>query len=71
MPRVLASSLERFKRIVAGFSVAQRTIAVIGAALVVMGIIALGSWQAALLDWSFASTETVQGTSPGAVAPPT
>lgn len=46
MPRVLASSIERLKRIVAGFSVAQRTIAVIGAALVVMGVIALGSWLA-------------------------
>lgn len=46
MPRVLASSLDRLKRIVAGFSIAQRTIAVIGAALVVMGVIALGTWLA-------------------------
>jgi len=46
VPRVLASSLDRLKRIVAGFSVAQRTIAVIGAALVVMGVIALGTWLA-------------------------
>ena len=46
MPRVLTNSFERLKRIVAGFTVAQRTIAVIGAALLVMGVIALGSWLA-------------------------
>ncbi|MFJ4037731.1 flagellar basal-body MS-ring/collar protein FliF [Microbacterium sp. NPDC090007] len=40
----MTSLLERTKRVVGGFSVAQRTIAVIGAALLVMGAIALGSW---------------------------
>ena len=44
MPTIVTSVLDRAKRVVGGFSVAQRTIAVIGAALLVMGAIALGSW---------------------------
>lgn len=46
MPKMLTSSFERTKQIVSGFSLAQRTIALIGVALLVMGAIALGSWLA-------------------------
>ncbi|WEK59961.1 MAG: flagellar basal-body MS-ring/collar protein FliF [Candidatus Microbacterium colombiense] len=41
---MLTSSYERLKLIVSGFTVAQRTIAIIGVALLVMGAIALGTW---------------------------
>jgi flagellar M-ring protein FliF len=44
MPKILTSSYDRAKQIVSGFSVAQRTIALIGVALLVMGAIALGAW---------------------------
>lgn len=44
MPPFLATTIGRAKQIAGGFTVAQRTIAVIGAALLVMGVIALGSW---------------------------
>ncbi|CAH0243037.1 Flagellar M-ring protein [Microbacterium oxydans] len=44
MPKVLTNSFDRVKLIVSGFSVAQRTIAIIGVALLVMGAIALGTW---------------------------
>ncbi len=44
MPKMLSSSFDRLKQVVAGFSVAQRTIALIGIALLVMGAIALGAW---------------------------
>lgn len=46
MPKMLTSSFQRAKQIVSGFSLAQRTIALIGVALLVMGAIALGSWLA-------------------------
>lgn len=44
MPSFVTSTLGRAKQLVGGFTLAQRTIAVIGAALLVMGVIALGSW---------------------------
>ncbi|MDL9977877.1 flagellar basal-body MS-ring/collar protein FliF [Microbacterium candidum] len=44
MPHMLTSFVDRVKRVVSGFSVPQRTIAVIGVALLVMGAIALGAW---------------------------
>ncbi|SDO54088.1 flagellar M-ring protein FliF [Microbacterium sp. ru370.1] len=44
MPPFLATTIGRAKQIAGGFTVAQRTIAVIGAALLVMGVIALGTW---------------------------
>lgn len=44
MPPTLTRYVDRAKQVVSGFTLAQRTIAVIGAALVVMGAIALGAW---------------------------
>lgn len=44
MPTVLTNYYGRAKQVVGGFSVAQRTIALIGIALVVMGAVALGAW---------------------------
>ncbi len=44
MPKVLTSYYDRAKQVVSGFSLAQRTIAIIGVALLVMGAIALGAW---------------------------
>lgn len=44
MPKMLTTSFTRAKQIVSGFTVAQRTIAIIGVALLVMGAIALGAW---------------------------
>ncbi|WP_336640240.1 flagellar basal-body MS-ring/collar protein FliF [Microbacterium sp. USHLN272] len=44
MPKVITNSFERVKLIVSGFSIAQRTIAIIGVALLVMGAVALGAW---------------------------
>jgi len=44
MPKMLTGYYDRAKQVVGGFSLAQRTIAVIGVALLVMGAIALGSW---------------------------
>ena len=44
MPKVLTSYYDRAKQVVSGFTLAQRTIAVIGVALLVMGAVALGAW---------------------------
>ncbi|WP_449408349.1 flagellar basal-body MS-ring/collar protein FliF [Microbacterium maritypicum] len=44
MPTVLTNYYGRAKQVVSGFTVAQRTIAVIGVALLVMGAVALGAW---------------------------
>ena len=44
MPKMLTSYYDRAKLVVSGFSLAQRTIAIIGVALLVMGAIALGAW---------------------------
>ncbi|MGJ0388362.1 flagellar basal-body MS-ring/collar protein FliF [Microbacterium sp. CGR1] len=44
MPKMLTGYYDRAKQVVGGFSLAQRTIAIIGLALLVMGAIALGSW---------------------------
>ncbi|MBO9627507.1 MAG: flagellar M-ring protein FliF [Microbacterium sp.] len=44
MPKMLTGYYDRAKLIVSGFSVAQRTIAVIGAALLVLGVVALATW---------------------------
>ncbi|MDQ4213196.1 flagellar basal-body MS-ring/collar protein FliF [Microbacterium capsulatum] len=46
MPTLLVRSLDRARRVISGFTLAQRTIAVIGLALLVMGAVALGSWLA-------------------------
>ena len=44
MPKMLTTYYDRAKQVVSGFSLAQRTIAIIGVALLVMGAIALGAW---------------------------
>ena len=44
MPKMLTNYYGRAKQIVGGFTLAQRTIAIIGVALLVMGAVALGSW---------------------------
>lgn len=44
MPKMLTSYYDRARNVVGGFTLAQRTIAVIGVALLVMGAIALGAW---------------------------
>lgn len=44
MPAAVKGFLARVTHLVAGFSIAQRTIAVIGAAVLVMGLFALGAW---------------------------
>lgn len=44
MPKMLTTYYGRAKQVVSGFTLAQRTIAIIGVALLVMGAIALGSW---------------------------
>lgn len=44
MPKMLTSYYDRAKLVVSGFTLAQRTIAIIGVALLVMGAIALGAW---------------------------
>lgn len=46
MPTFLTGYLDRAKILVSRFSIAQRTIAVIGVALLVLGAVALGSWLA-------------------------
>lgn len=46
MPKAISSLWSRLQTTVSGFSVAQRTIAIIGIAILVMGGIALGSWLA-------------------------
>ncbi|GAA4188970.1 hypothetical protein GCM10022219_03990 [Microbacterium oryzae] len=45
MPKMITSVFDRAKQVVGGFSVAQRTIALIGVALLAMGAIALGTWM--------------------------
>lgn len=44
MPQMLTTYYGRAKQVVSGFTLAQRTIAVIGVALLAMGAIALGAW---------------------------
>ncbi|MET0860811.1 MAG: flagellar basal-body MS-ring/collar protein FliF [Microbacterium sp.] len=44
MPKVLTTYYDRAKQVVSGFSLAQRTIAVIGIALLAMGAVALITW---------------------------
>ena len=44
MPKVLTTYVDRARQVVSGFTLAQRTIAVIGVAVLVMGAIALGAW---------------------------
>ncbi|GAA1917140.1 hypothetical protein GCM10009775_06990 [Microbacterium aoyamense] len=44
MPKIITSSFDRAKQVVSGFTLAQRTIAVIGIALLVMGVVALATW---------------------------
>lgn len=44
MPKMLTTYYDRAKQVVGGFTLAQRTIAIIGVALLVMGAVALGAW---------------------------
>lgn len=44
MPQVFTNMFDRSRQIVSGFTVAQRTIAIIGVAVLVMGVFALGAW---------------------------
>jgi flagellar M-ring protein FliF len=44
MPQPVATALKRVQSIIAGFTLAQRTIAVIGLAVLALGIVALVSW---------------------------
>ncbi|WP_447652784.1 flagellar basal-body MS-ring/collar protein FliF [Microbacterium sufflavum] len=44
MPPAVAGAFQRIRRVIAGFSLAQRTIAIIGVAVLTLGIIALSSW---------------------------
>ncbi|MGX1584794.1 flagellar basal-body MS-ring/collar protein FliF [Microbacterium sp. NPDC055502] len=44
MPPAVAGAFRRIRRVIAGFSLAQRTIAIIGVAVLALGIIALSSW---------------------------
>ncbi|WP_353987993.1 flagellar basal-body MS-ring/collar protein FliF [Ruicaihuangia caeni] len=44
MPQAVTSLFQRARAVVAGFSIAQRTIALIGIAVLALGIVALGSW---------------------------
>lgn len=44
MPKVITTYVDRARQVVSGFTLAQRTIAVIGVAVLVMGAIALGAW---------------------------
>ena len=44
MPKVLTTYADRARQVVSEFTLAQRTIAVIGVAVLVMGAIALGAW---------------------------
>ncbi|BDZ39185.1 hypothetical protein GCM10025863_17990 [Microbacterium suwonense] len=46
MPKAVSSLFERARRAVAGFSLAQRTIAIIGIAVLTLGIAAFASWAA-------------------------
>lgn len=44
MPQAVTRTVQRLRTAVAGFTVAQRTIAIIGVAVVALGVIALSSW---------------------------
>lgn len=44
MPKVLIGYYDRARQVVSGFTLAQRTIAIIGVALLAMGAVALGAW---------------------------
>lgn len=44
MPKILTSYYDRARAVVSGFTLAQRTIAVIGIALLLMGAVALAAW---------------------------
>ncbi|WP_136045214.1 flagellar basal-body MS-ring/collar protein FliF [Microbacterium sp. K41] len=44
MPPAVAGAFQRIRRVIAGFSLAQRTIAIIGVAVLALGIITLSSW---------------------------
>lgn len=44
MPPAVTGAFQRMRRVIAGFSLAQRTIAIIGIAVLALGIIALSSW---------------------------
>lgn len=44
MPPAVTGAFQRMRRVAAGFSLAQRTIAIIGIAVLALGIIALSSW---------------------------
>jgi flagellar M-ring protein FliF len=46
MPAALAGGFARLKSTIAGFSLAQRTLALIGVAVLVLGIVALSTWAA-------------------------
>lgn len=46
MPAAVTSIFQRMRRAIAGFTVAQRTIALIGLAVLALGIAALASWAA-------------------------
>ncbi|MFC7788672.1 flagellar basal-body MS-ring/collar protein FliF [Microbacterium sp. MAHUQ-60] len=46
MPQAVSSLLQRARRTIAGFTVAQRTIAIIGIAVLALGIAAFASWAA-------------------------
>ena len=44
MPQAVTNVFQRMGRVIAGFSLAQRTIAIIGVAVLALGIVALSSW---------------------------
>lgn len=44
MPQAVTNVFQRIGRVIAGFSLAQRTIAIIGVAVLALGIVALASW---------------------------
>ncbi|MDP3953079.1 flagellar basal-body MS-ring/collar protein FliF [Microbacterium sp.] len=46
MPQAVTNVFQRIGRVIAGFTLAQRTIAIIGVAVLVLGIFALSSWLA-------------------------
>lgn len=46
MPQAVTNVFQRIGRVIAGFTLAQRTIAIIGVAVLALGIVALSSWLA-------------------------
>ncbi|WP_262003399.1 flagellar basal-body MS-ring/collar protein FliF [Microbacterium sp. Mcb102] len=44
MPQAVTNVFQRIGRVIAGFTLAQRTIAIIGVAVLALGIVALSSW---------------------------